>query len=287
MQPFPFFGNGCVRCVGLKRRRSLCAFRKLRPEHESRAARQAEAAHWQRSVETGLDLVRDRRAEASACGGPQFASASCVLSQASTRMRSRDSACRSPPPHAAERQVSPAGSTCLLPPSANRCRHFRFRQGSAGCPLFLSDNIAPTRPRRGRRAEASACGGPHLSTRVLRRLRPENNVCYRRPNDSIPQGIGSPAFQRVRAPQASTRITFARGPPPIPQEKTASSHRRGCGRFVRTTRDYQPFRMFSATAATSRSRASTEAQAVWGVSDSRSGCRIPSSGLSAGSGSTA
>ena len=39
--------------------------------------------------------------------------------QASSRTGSRGSACRSPPPHAAERQVSPAGSTGLLPPSAN------------------------------------------------------------------------------------------------------------------------------------------------------------------------
>ena len=176
---------------------------------------------------------------------------------ASTRMRSRDSVCRSPPPHAAERQVSPAGSTCLLPPSANRCRHFRSRQGSVGCRLFLSDGIAPPRPRRGRRAEASARGGPQFASASC---------------------VLSAGFDpHILRPRAAAH----------PQEKTASSHRGGCGRFVRTTRDYQPFRMFSATAATSRSRASTEAQAVWGVSDSRSGCRIPSSGLLAGSGSTA
>ncbi len=54
--------------------------------------------------------------------------------QASSRTGSRGSACRSPPPHAAERQVSPAGSTGLLPPSANRLVRRRRRRQPAAAP---------------------------------------------------------------------------------------------------------------------------------------------------------
>ena len=274
MQPFPFFGNGCVR-VGLKRCRSLRAFRKLRPEHESRAARRAEASHWQRSVATGLDLVRDRRADPvawssadvrglarSAAGRslPQRRPAVCVrILRTLRRLRPecvRATAC------AVRRRPTRQNGKSRPQARPASCRRRRIVAG-------ISD------PVRDRWAAVFFCrtASHHLDLAEVGGPKPAEST-----QDADANCVLSAGFDpHILRPRAAAH----------PQEKTASSHRGGCGRFVRTTRDYQPFRMFSATAATSRSRASTEAQAVWGVSDSRSGCRIPSSGLLAGSGSTA
>ncbi len=212
-----------------------------------RRGRRAVAAHWQRSVATGLDPVRDRRTDPVA------------WSSADVRGLARSAAGRSLP------QRRPAVCVRILR-ALRRLRPECVR--------------ATARAVRRRPMRQNGKSRPQARPASCRRRR-------------TVAGIFDPA--RDRQPDLSTSASSAGFDPhnlrpraaAPPQEKTASSHRGGCGRFVRTTRDYQPFRMFSATAATSRSRASTEAQAVWGVSDSRSGCRIPSSGLSAGSGSTA